>query len=170
MTDDKLMMHSFDPGLDSPFTPAERWESIKAGLLSGLSFLMSAAVLLGLQFGWVALVGASQWLGELGPWADLLLKGAIALITGGLFGLTYRYAVRTDTNAQLSMGVILAFSLVRILAVVEVGLSEGVSWSEIALWSGETLIQFAIAVQVLSWAMARGWVRRFPSPYVQARD
>jgi hypothetical protein len=43
----------------------------------------------------------------------LWVSGAVASVNGLLFGVTYRYIIRSDKNPQLKAGGILAFGLVR---------------------------------------------------------
>ena len=91
----------------------------------------------------------------------LLIKVAIAFLSGFLFGVTYRYAIRDDQNPQLKAGVVLAFGLVRGLAVIE-----GQPDITDTLWVWgilviESLIEFAIARFTLDWAIHRRWIKPF---------
>ncbi|HEY9880926.1 MAG TPA: hypothetical protein V6D29_20880, partial [Leptolyngbyaceae cyanobacterium] len=105
---------------ESAFTPAERLQSLMAAGVAGLGSGGAAAALLLLhraqEVGWAAAVAAVATLGlsGLGFWVST----AIAAVSGSLFGITYRYAVRRDRNPQLRAGVVLAFSVVRGLAQV----------------------------------------------------
>lgn len=49
------------------------------------------------------------------------MSGAIAFFSGLLFGVTYRYLIRSDKNPQLKAGGVLAFGLVRGLTQIELG-------------------------------------------------
>lgn len=147
----------------SNFSPAERLESLKAGTLAAVSAFLAFAVFttsnsllqVGLQ---VAPIDV-----------NLALRGAIALLSGFLFGVTYRYAIRRDTNPQLKAGATFAFGLVRASAQLDVGLSGGVSilspqnfWPLLAMGL-ESVGVFAIAALALDFARQRDWIKPFNS-------
>ncbi|WP_017721334.1 hypothetical protein [Kamptonema formosum] len=143
---------------------AERIESLKAGTLAALALLLA--------FG--AIAAASQLLltkrfdalaGVLVPPTDLKLPVSLAIagLSGFLFGVTYRYAIRTDSNPQLKAGAVLAFGLVRGLAQLDVGLSASSDFWPFAVLGVESVLLFAAAGTALDWALARGWVRPFSS-------
>lgn len=145
----------------STFTPQERWQSIKAALLCGIAAGTVAALLTGLHR-WQSLGIPEVWMslrGGLSGWS-FWIGAVIAGISGGVFGLTYRYAVRCDQNPQLKSGVVLAFGLVRGLALVDVAsaLSQGWPW---LVGVAESLLLFAIAGRSLDWAMERHWIQPF---------
>lgn len=89
----------------------------------------------------------------------VVVQGAIVLLSGFLFGVTYRYVVRQDANLQLKSGAVLAFGLVRGLAQV------GEMTQLEAVWIGvrilESLLLFTVAGLVLDWAIRRDWVQSF---------
>ena len=155
----------------SNFSPAERVESLKAGSVAALSCLLA--------FGSIALVNTLI----LGHWWDSLaglqvraidlnfgLRGSIALLGGFLFGVTYRYAIRRDTNPQLKSGVVLAFGLVRAFGQLDAGLSfeagKMPGLQELlpfAVVGVESVVLFAIAGLVLDWAIWRSLIKPFDS-------
>lgn len=147
--------------MTSAFTPEKRFESLKAAILCGLTTAIVAASLLWLHrvqqvgetIAWVSLI---QGLSAMTFWAST----AIAGVSGSLFGLTYRYAIRQDSNPQLKVGVVLAFGLVRGLALVDVASALAQGWPYAASLS-ESLLLFAIAAALLEWAMRQGWVKPF---------
>lgn len=101
-----------------PSLATERIESVKAGIL--------AAAVFGLMDGVAILVNYSlrntaiDWqIWQITSITDLALRLAIAFMTGFLFGVTYRYIVRSDRNSHLQEGAILAFGLVRGFALIE---------------------------------------------------
>ena len=147
---------------DSLFTAEERLESLKAALLTGMvAGLVQAMLLLihrRLALGWAAaLASVTQGLGGWTFWVGC----AIALLSGSLFGLTYRYAVRQDHNPQLKSGVITAFGLVRGLAQVDAGSALAQhSWPFVAA-SIESLLLFSFAGAALELSFQQGWVKRF---------
>lgn len=136
---------------------AERLESLKAGMVGQLT----AAIL----FVPVDLLNSYLQSGTVKQLADLLqietlISGAIVLISGFLFGVTYRYIVRQDSNPQLQSGAVGAFGLVRGLTQIEA------SWDKkMPLWIGglgvaENLLLFGAIALSLNWAMGRGWIQR----------
>ena len=155
----------------SNFSFAERVESLKAGSVAGFSVFLS--------FGSIALVNtlilAQRWdfLASLEVRAIDLnfgLRGVMALLGGFLFGVTYRYAIRRDTNPHLKSGVVLAFGLVRAFGQLDAGLSfeAGKMPGLQELWpfavvGVESVVLFAIAGLVLDWAIRRFWIKPFDS-------
>ncbi len=146
----------------SPFTPAERLESAKVASIGGLTAgLISLGLLLLQRFTPAGLIlpPAHFWSGMAG--LTLLVNGAIAAVSGSLFALTYRYAIRQDTNPQLKSGVVLAFTLVRGLAQVDVGSAIAQHcWPFLAAF-GESLWLFGGSAIVLNFAFAQTWLKPF---------
>ena len=90
---------------------------------------------------------------------DWLIRAIIAVSTGFLFGVTYRYIVRSDQNSHLQDGAVLAFGLVRGLALVE---GKAISLILLVLII-ESIISFAIARSVLDFALSRKLIKPFVS-------
>ncbi len=97
-----------------PNLVTERIESAKAGIVGAVAFAVTELVITvvnGLMFHLAA---------KFNFWATLdgvgLTHIAIGLVSGFLFGVTYRYIIRDDRNSHLNDGAVLAFSLVRGLA------------------------------------------------------
>ncbi|NDJ16828.1 hypothetical protein [Myxacorys almedinensis] len=138
----------------------ERVESIKAGIVS------ASAVGLVFPVAWSMNNGVFQQADELAAlqtgYLAGSLSGAIALFTGFLFGITYRYVIRQDPNLHLRSGAVLAFGLVRGLAQIDVGFTTQESVFPFLVLAGESLMLFAIARLVLDWAMGQKWVKPFP--------
>jgi hypothetical protein len=91
-----------------------------------------------------------------------LISCAIAAISGFLFGITYRYIVRSDRNPHLNSGAVAAFSLVRGLAEIDAGLhlqSHNPWWFGLVVL--ESFLLFAIARVALDIAIGRNWVKTF---------
>ena len=118
----------------------EREQSLKAGLISGLAFTLAYS--LGEFVKLFLLIHVSDGL-------ILAIRMAIAFISGFLFGVTYLYIVRQDENSHLKDGAVLAFSLVRGLALVE--LSE--NYVLLAILGIESICCFAIARLSIDWAL-----------------
>nr|WP_242023904.1 hypothetical protein [Nodosilinea sp. FACHB-13] len=87
------------------------------------------------------------------------ISAAIAGLSGGLFGITYRYAVRQDDNPQLKAGVVLAFSLVRGLALVNVAAAVSLQGWPFAVAIAESLLIFAAAAVSLELARQQNWIK-----------
>lgn len=131
----------------------ERIESIKAGSLGGIA----AGIVSGLTIAFDLAIfhESSQSLLSLG------LELAIAIVSGFLFGVTYRYIIRTDRNDHLNDGAVLAFGLVRGLALVDVSdfaLSQ--VWMD-GLIVGKSVVMFAIARYAIDYALKVNWVLPF---------
>ncbi|MEG3851094.1 hypothetical protein QT971_27815 [Microcoleus sp. herbarium19] len=160
----------------SNFSAAERVESLKAGAVAALSCLLG--------FGAIALANtlilARRWdflaslqLGQLD--LNFATRGTIAFLSGFLFGVTYRYAIRRDVNPQLKSGAVLAFGLVRAFGQLDAGLSfeagKMPALRELlpfAVGGVESVVLFAIAGLVLDWAIlfegfanGRSWIKPF---------
>jgi len=155
----------------SSFSAAERLESLKAGAVAAFGVFWG--------FGAIALVNslilAQRWdfLAGLQVRAidlNFAFKGSIALLAGFLFGVTYRYGIRRDTNPQLKSGVVLAFGLVRAFGQLDAGLlfeaGKMPALQELlpfVVRSVESVLLFAIAGFVLDWAIGRSWIKPFDS-------
>ena len=150
---------------ESLFSFAERLESLKAGTLAALSLLLA----FGMAEAANSLILTKSL--ETLPAMDfnLLVRGAIALISGFLFGATYRYAIRRDRNPHLKAGVVLAFGLVRGFGQLDVGLSDDAGillapnfWLFAAM-DAESILMFAIASLTLDFAILNNWIKPFNS-------
>ncbi|WP_421656744.1 hypothetical protein [Leptothermofonsia sp. ETS-13] len=142
----------------------ERLESLKAGLLGALAT----------GFAFAGLMLATSWLRSL-PFVlfadlpsstilvNLILSTGIAVLSGFLFGATYRYIIRQDNNPHLKSGAVLAFGLVRGLAQVEVGLNLWKTLLPFIVLTVESILLFVIARFFLDWALAKGWLQTFKS-------
>lgn len=142
---------------------AERIESVKSGSFAALSLSLAYGIIaLGNQ-----LVLAKQFETladlEISTAANLLLSGALACLSGFLFGITYRYIIREDRNSHLEDGAVLAFGLVRGSAQVDVGLNFQNGFWSFGVLGVESILLFAIARFTLDLAISRGWVKPFKS-------
>jgi hypothetical protein len=140
---------------------AERLESLKAGIIAGI-FLCLAFVITSLVNNLVL----AKYFPSL---ADLhqdmnwhwWLSGLIAGFSGLLFGVTYRYIVRTDENPQLKSGGVLAFGLIRGLTQIEVGSNFTNIILPNFIQAGESILWFAIGAIALNTTIQLGWVKPF---------
>jgi hypothetical protein len=131
----------------------ERIESVKAGSLSGIAA--------GISYASIATIERLTLPEYLPSLTSLGLEAAISIVTGFLFGITYRYIIRTDRNDHLNSGAVLAFGLVRGLAQVDVSKFElSQIWLDISI-VGESILLFSIARYVLDRSLVAGWVLPF---------
>jgi hypothetical protein len=131
----------------------ERIESVKAGSLGGIAA--------GIVYGLTIAIDEIVWHEYSKSLLSLGLGAAIAIVCGFLFGVTYRYIIRTDRNNHLNDGAVLAFGLVRGLAQVDVGefaLSQ--VWLD-GLIVGKSVVMFAIARYAIDYALNANWVLPF---------
>lgn len=127
----------------------ERLESIKAGILGAIAFTFSYLIGEGIR---------SILLMNWGNEANLWLKLAIALLSGALFGITYRYIIRGEDNSHLKEGAVLAFGLVRGCVPLELKPSLLDNLGELSLILGENIFYFLFTRLILDWAFNQGWI------------
>ncbi len=151
-----------------PSLVAERIESVKAGIVGAGAFTITELVILvGKEvvvnlvpnFSFVTSFAATTTISGDGIW---LLELLIGTVSGFLFGVTYRYIIRNDHNSHLNDGAVLAFGLVRGLALIErnLVLSELLS---VLFLIVQSIICFAIARFILDLAIANKFIKPFIS-------
>jgi hypothetical protein len=91
--------------------------------------------------------------------ASFWLAVTIAALSGSLFGITYRYAVRQDSNPQINLGVIFAFSLVRGLALVDVAVALSLRGWPWLMAVGESGLMFALAAGGIELGFHWNWIK-----------
>ena len=136
-----------------PSLVTERIESIKGGITAAVVFAIAdlGIVLLNTltsdvsNFKLIPVYSLEDW----------SIRAIIAVSTGFLFGVTYRYIIRSDRNFHLQDGAVLAFGLVRGLALVE---GKALSLMLLVLIM-ESIITFAIARSVLDFALSRKLIK-----------
>jgi fucose permease len=143
---------------DSPDRTAERIESLKAGTLTALSFTLAYSIAV-LGNSWLLTQFEELAAVQITSAVDLLVKVAIAFLSGFLFGVTYRYAIRDDKNPHLKAGVVLAFGLVRGVAPVEVEQNLTDAFWSLAIVGIESVLCFLIARFTLDLAIYHHWVK-----------
>lgn len=152
--------------MDEVFSAQERIESLKAASLTGLVAGATAMLLLlthrSSELDWARALASvmTSGLSGLAFWVGT----AIATLSGSLFGITYRYAVRGNENPQLKSGVVLAFGLVRGLAQVDVGSALAQQGWPFLAAVAESLLLFGTAGLFLDLALHQQWVKPFNSP------
>ncbi len=135
-----------------PSLPTERIESVKAGLLGAVAFACAEVIAFWCQT-WIFKTTQLVWD------VELLLQLIIGAVAGFLFGVTYRYIIRGDRNSHLNDGAVLAFGLVRGLALIENKVTT-FDWSMVILVI-QSLICFAIARWLLDLAMTKKLIKPF---------
>jgi len=145
----------------SPDLKLERIESLKAGILAALCLTISYSLLtlahkLLLPFEPLAAL-------QITSMSSFGLKVAIAFISGFLFGITYRYVIREEHNSHLSEGAVLAFGIVRGLALVEATPDLIGSFWVLSILGIESILYFTTARLVLDWAIRMEWLKPFKS-------
>lgn len=133
-----------------PSLVTERIESVKAGIISAGAFSIAELVVV-VASSLIIPVIISNPLAIIVDWT-WSVRLAIGAISGFLFGVTYRYIIRGDRNSHLNDGAVLAFGLVRGLALVEQDftLSE---LSSVLFLIISSIVCFAIARLVLDLAI-----------------
>ena len=151
-----------DPRLISNLSFAERLESLKAGCFGGLAATIAFSIIFLLN----------QFLSQRGSELAILrspsfltaaASGAIAMLSGFLFAVTYRYVIRHDRNPHLRSGAVMAFGLVRGLAQLEAGLQSQIALLPAVVMVGESVVLFAIARVALDGAIGQSWIKPFPA-------
>ncbi len=142
---------------------AERIESLKTGTLAALSFTLAYSLTL-VGNCWVLAeqfeaLSALQMTTDL----DLIIRVAVAGLSGFLFGVTYRYVIREDQNPHLKEGAVLAFGLVRGLASIEGQPNWTGALGLLGVLGMESIVCFAIARFTLDWALQNHWLKPFKS-------
>lgn len=132
-----------------PSLVTERVESIKAGILASAVFGLVDGLIILINHALESKLTIDLSLWQINSLVNLGLHFAIALVSGFLFGLTYRYLIRGDRNSHLQDGAVLAFGLVRGLALIE-GTSFTFLW---LLFVVESILNFAIARFSLDFAL-----------------
>ena len=140
-----------------PSLVTERIESVKAGVTGAAAFAVAELVFSIIQNLVLWTRGSTIYTSIDGLW---LVQLAIGAVSGFLFGVTYRYVIRGDRNSHLNDGAVLAFGLVRGLAVVEQNLVLSELLSVVFLVT-QSIICFAIARLVLDLAIARKLIKPF---------
>jgi len=142
---------------------AERLESLKAGILGGCSLCFAYIV--------TSLVNTLVLAKYFKILASLQIdinwhwwvSGAVACFSGLLFGVTYRYIIRSDKNPQLKAGGVLAFGLVRGLTQIELGWNSASTVLPCLVLALESVLWFVVSAIALDTAIQLGWLKPFPS-------
>ncbi len=131
----------------------ERIESIKAGGVAALTGTSIGALLVALH---PSLLSSNAY----------ILRIAVATVSAFLFGITYRYIVRNDSNPHLRSGAVGAFALTRSLGQLENIAPADLVFSEplsLALPIAESFGLFMCIRLVLDWGLKQQWFQPFES-------
>ena len=142
-----------------PSLVTERIESVKAGIFGAAAFTIAELMAIVVRGLIILPVLNSNSSAIVIDWAGSI-QLAIGAVSGFLFGVTYRYIIRDDRNSHLNDGAVLAFGLVRGLALVEPNLvlSELLSLLFPLISS---LTCFAFARLILDLAIANKFIKPF---------
>ena len=142
-----------------PSLVTERIESVKAGIIGAGTFAIAELVISLLKEIVVNTFPQYNLTPTIFSW-ELLLQLSFGAVSGFLFGVTYRYIIRDDRNSHLNDGAVLAFGLVRGLALIE----HNLIWSELMflVYSiAQSIICFAVSRSILDLAIAHKVVKLF---------
>lgn len=133
----------------------DRIESLKIGAIGGFAFCFADLVAR------LANTQIPLALDSLPPFTGIegWVGGAIALVSGFLFGVTYRYIIRSDDNSHLRDGAVLAFGLVRGLAPIATKSTLALDWNASIVFGVESLLCYLIARLALDLAFRNQWVQ-----------
>ena len=141
-----------------PSLVTERIESVKAGILGAVAFAVAEFVIV-IAKTWIIDLVAKPETTTFIYW-ELSIQLAIGAVSGFLFGVTYRYIVRDDRNLHLNDGAVLAFGLVRGLALIE-GNFVSSELLSLLFFIFQSVVCFAIARSILDLAIARKLIEPF---------
>ncbi len=145
---------------ESPDLRIERIESLKAGILSAFCLIITFCLVTLVHK--LLLASFEQLTAlQITSMTSFAIKVAIALISGFLFGITYRYVIREDDNSHLCEGAVLAFGIVRGLALVEATPDLIGSFWVLSVLGIESILYFTTARWVLDWAIRMHWLKPF---------
>ncbi len=129
----------------------ERIESIKAGGVAALTGTSLGTLLLGLR---PSLLNSNAY----------VLHIAVATVSAFLFGVTYRYIIRNDSNPHLKSGVVGAFALTRSLGQLESMSPNSFVFSELLALAAPIAESFGLFLGirlVLDWGLKQQWFQPF---------
>ena len=138
----------------------ERIESVKVGLIAAIVGIAASLVLSGIDSLFVENISFAQTVSTV-PVAQIV-HVAIAAVFCFLFGVTYRYIIRQDSNPHLRSGAVGAFALTRGLSQLEsIDLSELASVLPLSIPIVESFGLFLTVRLVLDLGLKRKWLKPF---------
>ncbi|MEX0268149.1 hypothetical protein AB3R30_03315 [Leptolyngbyaceae cyanobacterium UHCC 1019] len=148
-------------GAGSHLSWAERWESLKAGGIGAIAAGILFALFTVINHQWLLDSANSLTTSPASSEITIAISGAIAILSGFLFAVTYRYVIRHDQNVHLKSGAVAAFGLVRGLAQLDLGWQRGIAPFTLIVLLLESLVLFAGVRIALDWAIAHSKVKPF---------
>ena len=142
-----------------PSLVTERIESVKAGILSSAIFGIVEGIVILANNSLTSGLGIESLQWQTTSSIDFCWRIAIAIGSGFLFGVTYRYIIRSDRNLHLKDGAVLAFGLVRGFALIE-GTDFTLLWLLLII---ESVLGFAISRFSLDLALEFKLIKPFNS-------
>lgn len=140
-----------------PSLQTERIESFKAGMIAAVTFVFVDLVVLFFNTYVLSTQGEQFSYLKVSWEIKLLIRVGIAWLSGFLFGVTYRYIIRDDRNSHLKDGAVLAFGLVRGLAILE---ETSIFWSG-GILLFQSIICFGFARLSLDFALKYKLIKPF---------
>lgn len=137
----------------------ERIESLKSGSLAACCFLVAFSIVTSLNHFLLARRFVNLASLQVNSDLSLLVSSAIALSTGFLFGVAYRYIIRKDQNPHLQQGAIFAFGLTRGLGQFEAGWEDATTLWSSAILGVESIWLFAMVAIALDWTIRQSWIK-----------
>lgn len=135
----------------------ERIESVKAGIIAAIVGIATSLVLAGIDSVFTGNEIFTQTMVF-----QAIQRLAIAAVCCFLFGVTYRYVIRQDSNPHLRSGAVGAFALTRSLSQIEsVDLSGLVNVLPLSLPIVESFVLFLTARLVLDLGLKQQWLKPF---------
>ena len=161
MIEVKEAVHKINQSEGSALSWMERWESLKAGGIGAIAAGMLFALFTIINHTWILTPTSPLALQPDNLGVTVAVSGAIAILSGFLFAVTYRYVIRHDQNVHLKSGAVAAFGLVRGLAQLDLGCQSGVAPLPLLAMLLESFVLFAGVRVVLDWAIAQSKVKLF---------
>ena len=136
----------------------ERIESIKAGTVAAIAGIAITLVLIALNG---AIAQHTSLFQQVLP-AIIIQRLSTAAVCCFLFGVTYRYIIRTDPNPHLRSGAVGAFALTRSLSQLEsINFSEQVAILSLAVPVIESFGLFLAVRLLLDLGLKQRWLKPF---------
>jgi len=141
------------PGRSASASIAMSTENVKAGGITAFAGTIASAP-----------VKATALMTSKAMTASLAFNTWSLAVELALFGIIYRYAVRSDGDDLTKGGMLLMFTLFRALASTH--MAEKTSgwtpdmWLQFAAYFGESALAFGAAATALEYAWERGWTQR----------
>ncbi|MGD1857120.1 MAG: hypothetical protein ACFB2W_23040 [Leptolyngbyaceae cyanobacterium] len=138
----------------------ERIESVKVGLIAAIVGIAASLVLSSIDILFIEDTSFTQTVSNL--LVAQVVHVAIAAVCCFLFGVTYRYIIRQDSNPHLRSGAVGAFALTRSLSQLEsVDLSELASVLPLSIPIVESFGLFLTVRLVLDLGLKQQWLKPF---------